>query len=154
LLRLSRNSEQGPRQEDTWDPPAEFDGYQLKGCVGKGAIGRVYWAYDPALDRSLAIKFIDAVDAEWYRQERFQVEARAAARLHHPNVLAIYRIGEVDRRPYIASELVSGDRLDEIQPPVPNERVLKIALSLARGLAAAHRGGVLHRDIKPGNVIV
>src|SRR5262249_15036129 len=137
-----------------WHMPLEFDGYQVKGCIGKGAIGRVYRAYDPALDRSLAIKVIDAVNAAWYRPERFLVEARAAARVHHANLLTIYRIGEVLGRPYMATELVTGDRIDEIRRPVPSERALRIAVGLARGLAAAYRGGVLHRDIKPGNVIV
>src|SRR5216683_7563569 len=88
------------------------------------------------------------------RHERFLVEARAVARLQHPNVVGIYRVGETNGHPYFASEFVRGDRLDQIPRPIPGERLLRIGLGLARGLAAAHRRGVLHRDIKPANVIL
>lgn len=142
------------RGQAEWDPPAEFDGYLLKSCVGRGAMGRVYLAHDTVLDRPVAIKFIDALQSDPNRYERFLVEARAVARLQHPNVVGIYRIGETKGHPYFASEFVRGDRLDQIPRPVPMARLLRIGLGLARGLAAAHRRGVLHRDIKPANIIV
>ena len=81
-------------------------------------------------------------------------EARAIARLQHPNVVAIYRVAEVDGHPYLVSEYVRGRALDQLDRPVPWRQVLEIALDLTRGLAAAHRRGVLHRDVKPANAIL
>jgi formylglycine-generating enzyme required for sulfatase activity len=134
-------------------PPASFDDFRLVRLLGRGAMGVVWLAHDRLLDRAVAIKFILGVagDAE---RARFLVEARAIARLSHPNVVAIYRAGEIARRPYLVSELVRGATLSEVPRPVPGERLLSIALGLARGLAAAHRRGVLHRDLKPANVIL
>src|SRR5262249_8707470 len=85
---------------------------------------------------------------------RFFDEARAIARLQHPNVVAIHRIAEVDGHPYLVSEYVRGRPLDELDRPAPWRQVLEIALDLARGLSAAHRCGVLHRDVKPANAIL
>ena len=144
-----------PATGDDWEPPNEFDGYQLRGCIGKGAMGRVYKAYEHGLHRLVAVKFVEAVrrsEPELY--ERFLLEARAIARLQHPNVVAIYRIGEVNGRPYIAYEWVRGETLDQLALPLLSERVLQIGIGLARGLAAVHQHNVLHRDIKPGNVIL
>ena len=87
-------------------------------------------------------------------REQFLNEARAAARLQHPNVVSVYRVGEIDGHPYIISEFVRGQNLDRIKLPMPWNRALELGIGLARGLAAAHRRGVLHRDIKPGNVIL
>jgi len=118
-------------------------------------MGQVYLAQDTLLDRLVAVKFIAArVPEEDDRRERFRVEARAIARLQHPNVVAVHRVGEVQGQPYLVSEYVRGDRLDELATPVPWPRLLTIALELARGLAAAHRHGVLHRDLKPANAMV
>ncbi len=139
---------------DEWEPPVEFDDYRLVSCIGKGAMGRVYEANDTKLQRLVAIKFIDAARSDAIIRERFLVEARAAAALQHANVVGIYRIGEVDGHPYIASEFVRGDRLDQIPRPVSNERALQIALGLARGLAAAHQRNVINRDIKPANIML
>ena len=141
--------------ENDWEPPTQFDGYELRGCIGKGAMGRVYKAYEHGLHRLVAIKFVEAVDrSEPQVYERFLLEARAIARLQHPNVVAIYRIGEVQGRPYIAYEWVKGETLDQLALPLLGERVLQIGIGLARGLAAVHQHNVLHRDIKPGNVIL
>jgi len=81
-------------------------------------------------------------------------EARAIARLQHPNVVAIYRVAEVAGHPYLVSEYVRGRPLDQLERPAPSRQVLAIAIDLARGLAAAHRCGVLHRDVKPANAIL
>src|SRR5262249_6038133 len=81
-------------------------------------------------------------------------EGRAIARLEHPNVVTAYRVGEIDGRPYIISEFVRGRTLDRLPRPVAQSALLQIALGLARGLAAAHRKGVIHRDIKPQNAIL
>ncbi|MFO0574161.1 MAG: protein kinase [Polyangia bacterium] len=134
-------------------PPERVDEYRIARLLGRGAMGRVYLGHDTLLDRPVAIKFIAAEPSRAVR-ERFLIEARAVARLHHPNVVAIYRVGEVLGRPYLVSEFVAGRSLADLPKPVPVEQALRIGLGLARGLAAAHKSGVLHRDIKPANVIL
>jgi eukaryotic-like serine/threonine-protein kinase len=136
-------------------PQQEFDEYKLVKHLGAGAMGDVFLAHDRLLDRPVAVKFIAAdLEADVGARERFYVEARAAARLQHPNVVAVYRVGELEQRPYLISEFVRGERLDRLPRPMPWQRALELAIGLARGLAAAHRRGVLHRDIKPANTIL
>ena len=135
-----------------WIPPTEFDEYRLVRLIGRGAMGQVYLAHDRVLDRPVAVKFITALAAD--ARERFLVEARAAARIQHPNVIAIYRVGELDGHPYLITEYVRGQNLAELRLPLPGATVLDLGVGLARGLAAAHRQGVLHRDIKLANAIV
>src|SRR4051812_4815264 len=96
---------------DALPPPAELEEYRLLRPLGHGAMGQVYLAHDTLLDRPVAIKFI-AGDPDPAARERFFVEARAIARLSHPNVVAIHRVGEVRGRPYLVSELVRGTPLD------------------------------------------
>ena len=136
-----------------WSPPAKFDEYELVRPLGRGAMGQVYLARDTYLERTVAIKFVSPT-SEHAGRERFLIEARALARLQHPNVVTVHRVGEIDGHPYLVSEYVRGQRLDAIERPVPWRRVLEIAIGVARGLAAAHRSGVLHRDVKPENTIV
>ncbi len=126
------------------------------GCspLGRGAMGQVFLAHDTLLDRPVAVKFIAGGSPDPALRERFFVEARAIARLPHPNVVAVYRVGEVRGRPYLVSEFVRGRTLAELPKPVPPARLVEIGVGLARGLAAAHRRGVLHRDIKPANAMI
>src|SRR5215470_7459079 len=131
-----------------WTPPLEFEEYRLVRELGRGAMGEVWLAQDTLLDRPVAIKFVSN-DPEVADRQRFLIEARAIARLSHPNVVAVHRVGEIFRRPYLVSEFVRGEPLDRLAKPVDPARVLEIATGLARGLAAAHRHGVLHRDLKP-----
>ncbi|HLL23821.1 MAG TPA: serine/threonine-protein kinase, partial [Kofleriaceae bacterium] len=138
----------------TWTPPTEFEEYRIIRPLGAGTMGQVFLAHDQLLDRAVAIKFINGVDVDASARERFYVEARAVARLSHPNVVAIHRVGEVRRRPFLVSEYVRGDSLANVAKPMPWERALKIGIGLARGLGSAHRRGVLHRDIKPANVVI
>jgi serine/threonine protein kinase/formylglycine-generating enzyme required for sulfatase activity len=137
-----------------WTPPQEFDGYRLVRLIGRGRMGQVYLAHDTVLERPVAVKFIAPEDPDFADPERFLTEARAVARLQHPNVVAIFRIGEVLGWPYLVSEFVRGQALNRVAKPVPWERALRLAIGLARGLAAAHRSGVLHRDLKPANAIM
>lgn len=132
----------------------ELDEYRILRPLGQGAMGQVFVGHDTVLDRPVAIKLLNAVDPSPHARERFLIEARAVARLQHPNVVTIYRVGEVHGTPYLVSELIRGHSLAELTTPVSSEQVLHIAVGLARGLAAAHRRGVLHRDIKPGNVLM
>jgi eukaryotic-like serine/threonine-protein kinase len=137
-----------------WEPGQEFDGYVLKHLIGKGGMGEVHLAHDSLLDRPVAVKFIATSQVDKIARTRFLVEARAIARLQHPNVVTIYRVGEVDGAPYLVSEYVPGKPLDEVDKPVDTELALRIGMDIACGLAAANRRGVLHRDIKPGNAIL
>jgi formylglycine-generating enzyme required for sulfatase activity len=143
----------GPRARDAFEPPEEFDDYVIIRKLGQGATGQVYLAEDSVLARPIAIKFI-GVDPDPAARQRFLMEARAAARIQHPNVVSIYRVGELGDQPYIVSELVRGTALSDVMRPMPWTKALAIAIDLGRGLAAAHRRGVVHCDIKPSNVMV
>ncbi|MFO0755025.1 MAG: serine/threonine-protein kinase [Byssovorax sp.] len=134
--------------------PEEFEEYRLVRLLGAGAMGRVYLAEDRLLERPVAIKLIGARSPTEAARERFYNEARAVARLTHPNVVTIHRVGEARGRPFLVSELVRGESLDKLALPLPATRLRSIALGLARGLAAAHRRGVLHRDLKPANAML
>jgi formylglycine-generating enzyme required for sulfatase activity/serine/threonine protein kinase len=137
-----------------WLPPGRFDEYRLLEALGRGSMGQVWLAHDTLLDRLVAVKFLAELAVHDAVRQRFLTEARAAARVQHPNVIAIYRVGEIGRRPYLISEYVRGESLDRVARPVAWPRLLDIARGLARGLAAAHERGVLHRDLKPANAIV
>jgi len=142
-------------------PGESFDRYTIETVLGQGGMGCVYRAHDIRLDRRVALKLVlpddDADDATRAdAKARLLREARAAAALDHPNAVAIYDVGEVETTPYIAMELVAGKTLrsaiDEGKTPLP-ERV-RWLLDVARALAAAHRAGLVHRDVKPENVMV
>ncbi|XXF78653.1 bifunctional serine/threonine-protein kinase/formylglycine-generating enzyme family protein [Myxococcaceae bacterium GXIMD 01537] len=141
-----------PQPPESWTPPQEFDEYRLVRPIGHGRTGHVYLAHDTLLERPVAVKFIPALGP--HALSRFLVEARAAARIQHPNVVTLYRVGQLDNQPYLISEFIRGVSLDRVSRPVPWERALGMGRDLARGLAAAHRRGVLHRDIKPGNAVL
>jgi formylglycine-generating enzyme required for sulfatase activity len=120
--------------------------------LGRGVTGRVYIAEDAMLARPVAIKFVANLDAG--ARQRFLLEARAVAQIHHPNVVGIYRVGTLDNRPYFVTELVHGVSLAELNKPMAWQSALDIAIGLARGLAAAHRRNVVHCDLKPSNVMI
>lgn len=129
-------------------PPLEFDDFSLRRPLGRGASGRLYLATDRLLGRPVALKFL----ARASDGRDLLAEARTLARFTHPNLVAVYRVGEVDGRRYVAYEYVPGGSLERLGP-LPWPRALRLGLAAARGLAVAHRGGVLHRDIKPGNLM-
>jgi hypothetical protein len=117
-------------------------------------MGSVYLAHDTVLDRSVAVKFVGNVAPDAEDRERFLVEARAVARIQHPNVMVIYRVGELEGHPYLITEYIRGKNLTELTVPLPWRKALELAIGLARGLATAHRMGVLHRDIKLANAVL
>lgn len=127
-----------------WKPPEQFDGYLVRGMIGWGGMGAVYLGHDTLLDRPVAIKFMRGAHAQ--AREMFLTEARAAARMQHPNVVSIYRVCETAGEPCIISEYIRGQSLDRIPRPLRWQRALELSIGLARGLAAAHRRGILHRD--------
>ena len=131
--------------------------YELVSVLGQGGIGVVYLATDSVLRRSVAIKMLRPNQADNpAMRERFLREARSAAALRHDNVVAIYGVSEHEGRPYLVMEYVEGgslaDRLREHGPLSPAE-VARLGAEVASGLAAAHAKGIIHRDIKPGNVL-
>jgi serine/threonine protein kinase len=137
--------------------------YEIGGPLGAGGMGEVYRAHDSRLGRDVAIKVLpSAFSADPERLQRFEHEARAAAALNHPNLLAIYDIGQhlapdADQAsPYIVSELLDGGTLRERLEAghIPVRKAVEFAVQIANGLAAAHEKGIVHRDLKPENLFV
>jgi serine/threonine-protein kinase len=132
--------------------------YRLMGEIGRGAMGVVLLALDERLQRRVAIKFIrsDVVEPGFYA--RFTQEARAMARVNHPNVLCIYAFGEHEGTPYFVSELVEGVTLEAWlaarRSPPELETALRILDEVCKGVAAIHAAGTVHRDLKPSNILV
>ncbi|GAC1589855.1 MAG: hypothetical protein NVS3B21_06890 [Acidimicrobiales bacterium] len=133
------------------------DRYRLGRRIGLGGMAEVRAADDLRLDRPVAVKFLDpALAAQPDLRRRFEDEARAAARLNHPSVVQVFDSGEWEGRPFLVMELLSGRTLAEEMAagPLPVERVRQMALDVLAALGAAHEAGVLHRDVKPANLLV
>jgi Tol biopolymer transport system component len=131
--------------------------YEILAALGAGGMGEVYRARDVRLQRDVAIKVLpEDVTADPARVQRFEQEARAAAALNHPNILAVFDIGDRQGSPYIVSELLEGQTLRErlASGPLPPRKAVDYAIQIARGLAAAHERGIVHRDLKPDNVFL
>ncbi|MGH9255893.1 MAG: protein kinase domain-containing protein [Vicinamibacterales bacterium] len=131
--------------------------YTIAAPIGAGGMGEVYKARDPRLGRDVAIKVLPpAFSTDPERLIRFEQEARAAAALNHPNILAVHDIGQHDGSPYIVSELLEGETLRERLNggALPVRKAVEYAVQIAHGLAAAHEKGITHRDLKPDNVFV
>ena len=131
--------------------------YRIEGRIGEGAMADVYRAFDPHINRPLAVKLLKS---EFLRDrqyaDRFLREAKAAGALSHPNIVTIYDVGEADGTPYIVMELLEGRPLDQVlqEGPLDAATTLRIGIQLAEALAFAHAQRVVHRDIKPSNVIL
>ena len=134
--------------------------YKIVSEIGQGAMGTVYKAVDPIIDRTVAIKTINLnlsrQELEEYEQ-RFQQEIKAAGRLNHPNIVTIYDVSKNDQVAYMAMEFLEGKELKDIiatgQLP-PTEQVVDIIAQVADGLWFAHQQGIVHRDVKPSNIMV
>jgi serine/threonine protein kinase/Tol biopolymer transport system component len=138
-------------------PNTTIGQYTIVSKIGEGGMGEVYRARDPKLGRDVAIKVLPASLSENAdRLNRFEQEAQAAGALNHPNILSIYHIGTHDGAPYIVSELLEGETLRERMAlgALPQRKAIDYALQIAKGLAAAHEKGIVHRDIKPDNVFI
>jgi hypothetical protein len=137
--------------------PRAFGPYELVEEIGRGGMGVVYAAWQPALGRTVAVKLLIAGGfASEPALRRFQLEAAAAAKLQHPNIVAIHDYGEVDGQPYYAMDLVTGRNMAELCAgrPLPVRRAADFLRLLARAVHYAHERGILHRDLKPSNVLV
>ncbi len=134
----------------------KFGKFEILADLGQGAMGKVYRAHDPILDRPVALKTVSpALLTGKDTLARFQREARAAARLQHPNIVTIFELGEVEGTHYIAMELVEGLDLGEAMAPNDRftvEQKVRMVVDVCRGLDFAHRMGVIHRDVKPANI--
>jgi eukaryotic-like serine/threonine-protein kinase len=134
------------------------DRYEIEEVVGTGGMSSVYRARDTVLERPVALKILHehfSSDPEYV--ERFRREARAIARLNHPNIVTVIDRGEFEDRQFIVFEHVPGENLKEIvarEGPLPVDRALALTHQIARGLAFAHEHGVVHRDVKPQNVLL
>jgi eukaryotic-like serine/threonine-protein kinase len=134
--------------------------YEVIGELGQGAMGVVYKAKDPLIDRVVAIKTINlglAMDEKEEYEGRFYQEAKAAGRLNHPNIVTIYDVGKSGDVAYIAMEFLEGRELRDVLKEgtlLPVEQVLNIVAQVAQGLAYAHEHDIIHRDVKPSNIMV
>src|SRR5262249_2186010 len=120
LQRMAGDEAPGPPEgvDQDWAPPAELDGFRVVRQLGQGGMGTVYLGHADLLERPVALKFLASGDPTMPARERFRIEARAIARLQHPNVVQIYRVGEVHGRPYLAYELINGQSLDKLPKPL------------------------------------
>ena len=131
--------------------------YEIRGALGRGGAGEVYRAWDPRLEREVAVKILrERADPNPTRLERFVAEARAASALNHPNILTVFDAAVEGDTPYIVSELIEGTSLRaEVRGgPVPIRRLLDLGSQIADGLAEAHAADIVHRDLKPENIMV
>lgn len=138
-------------------PGSRLGPYEVIGLLGAGGMGEVYRARDHRLDRLVAVKVLGSSQAENAEScRRFEQEARTVAALNHPNILALYDIGEQDGLSFVVTELLEGrtlrSRLEE--GPIPLDETLRFVTAIAQGLAAAHAKGVIHRDLKPENLFL
>jgi predicted Ser/Thr protein kinase len=132
--------------------------YRVVALLGKGGMGEVYRADDLALGQAVALKFLpEALGKNPASIERFRNEVRLARQVSHPHVCRVYDVGEVEGHPFLSMEYVDGEDLASLLRRIgrlPSDKALEIARGLCAGLAAAHDKGILHRDLKPGNVMI
>jgi len=131
--------------------------YEIQSPLGAGGMGEVYRARDTRLGREVALKILpDSFARDRERLHRFEQEARAVAALNHPNILAIFDVGESNGSRYLVSELLEGETLRTLvdRGPLSPRKAIENAVQIAQGLAAAHEKGIVHRDLKPENVFV
>ena len=138
-------------------PNTRIDNYEILAPLGSGGMGEVYRARDLRLNREVAIKVLPksfASDPE--RLRRFELEARAAATLNHPNILSVHQMGTFEGAPYMVTELLDGETLRERlrHGPLSVRKVISLGAQIAHGLATAHEKGIIHRDLKPENLFL
>jgi eukaryotic-like serine/threonine-protein kinase len=138
-------------------PGTKLGPYEIQAPIGAGGMGEVYRARDTRLGRDVALKILPEIftqDAD--RLRRFEQEARAVAALNHPNILAVFDIGQHNGTPFLVSELLEGQSLRDVLDAgtVPQRKAIEYGVEIAHGLAAAHEKGIIHRDLKPENIFI
>ncbi|HLL82975.1 MAG TPA: protein kinase [Longimicrobium sp.] len=133
-------------------PVSSWERYELLELLGRGGMGEVYEARDRRLGRLVALKFIRGADPD--RVMRFLQEARAQARIDHPNVCKVFEVGEVSGKAYIAMQLVGGQRLDQAAATMTLPEKMEAMREVAAAIHEAHRLGIIHRDLKPSNIML
>ncbi len=131
--------------------------YEIRSLLGAGGMGEVYLAYDPNLHRQVAVKILSAdLTTNKDRLHRFEHEAFTASSLNHPNILTIYEIGHDSEYHFIVTEFIEGESLGQhlAREPFNLDEVLEVGIQVAAALAAAHAASIVHRDIKPDNIMV
>src|SRR5208283_3438142 len=131
--------------------------YEIESPLGAGGMGEVYRARDARLGRTVAIKILPAhLSSNAEAKQRLEREARAISSLNHPNICTLYDVGHQDGADFLVMEYLEGETLADrlAKGPLPPEQVLKYGIEICEGLERAHRGGVTHRDLKPGNIML
>jgi eukaryotic-like serine/threonine-protein kinase len=139
------------------NPGTQLGPYTIQSQIGAGGMGEVYRARDTRLNRDVALKVMpDSFARDTDRLRRFEQEAQAVATLNHPNIVAIFDVGQKNGSPYLVSEFLDGESLRAVldHGPLSQRRVIDYAVQIANGLAAAHEKGIVHRDLKPDNLFV
>jgi serine/threonine protein kinase len=147
----------GSRSADALPPGQEFGDYVLEAELGRGGMGVVYRARQKSLNRTVAVKMVlSGALAGPEDRHRFRTEAEAAARLQHPNIVTVHDVGEIDGRCYYSMEYVAGRSLAQLldDGPVSGRQAARYVETVARAIHHAHTQGILHRDLKPGNVLL
>ena len=138
-------------------PGSKLGPYEIVSPLGAGGMGEVYRARDTRLDRSVAIKVLPThLSSDPEAKQRFDREARAISSLNHPNICTLHDVGHQGGVDYLVMELLEGETLADrlMKGPLPAEQVLKYGIEICEGLERAHKNGVVHRDLKPGNVML
>src|SRR5262249_35864504 len=130
--------------------------YKIEGVLGQGGMGRVYRALDTKLNRPVAIKFLSGELADATARRRFQREAQMASSLNHPHIVTVHDVGEYEGRQYIVTEFIDGGTLRDWSRAGKHtwREVVELLTGVADGLATAHEAKILHRDVKPANILV
>lgn len=131
--------------------------YELRDVLGEGGMGTVYRAWDPDLAREVAVKIVHGWPLDDSHLERFRREAQLLARLPHPNIVSVFDVGSIGDEPFIVMELVDGRSLAETMAegrPLPFEKKVRAAGQICDALVCAHAAGIIHRDVKPGNILL
>src|SRR5256886_15263788 len=138
-------------------PGTHLGPYEIAGPLGSGGMGEVYRARDTRLERTVAIKILPReLSNDSIRKQRFEREAKTSSNLNHPHICVLHDVGSQDGIDYLVMECIEGEALARRleKGPLPLEQALKYGAQIADALDKAHRGGVVHRDLKPGNIML